>query len=178
MIKVLFIVNGYPGKDSYANIFLKNQADALKAAGIDIAVLIIDIRSIRRIRRFGLYKEDSEEIPTWRISFPWGAFFLETGQKVANFLACRAYKRIQSEYGRPDILHAHFGGMGISGAKIKKKYNIPLIITEHGSGMLPEIGTDQKKLSIFNEAYKKCDKLIVVGTNLSKHIKDIGVMRS
>lgn len=177
MIKVLFIVDGYPDRHSYANIFLKAQAVALKAAGIDIAVLIIDIRSIRRRRRFGFHKENSEEIPTWRVSFPWGAFFLTTGQKVANFLGCWAYKKIQTDFGRPDILHAHFGGMGITGAKIKKKYNIPLLITEHGSGMLPGISTYQNKLSILNQAYKKCDRLIAVGTNLAKHIGNIGVER-
>lgn len=175
MIKVLFIVDGYPDGHSYANIFIKNQVVALKSAGIDIAVLIIDIRSIRRIRRFGFHKENSKEIPTWRVSFPWGAFFLTTGQKMANFLGCWAYKKIQADFGRPDILHAHFGGMGITGAKIKKEYNIPLIITEHGSGMLPGISTDQNKLSILNQAYEKCDKLIAVGTNLSEHIKALGV---
>lgn len=177
MIKILFIVDGYPDRHSYANIFIKTQANALKAAGIDIAVLIIDIRSLRRIRRFGMHKEVSEEIPTWRVSFPWGPFFLNTGQKLSNMLGSWAYKKIQRDFGKPDILHAHFGGMGITGAKIKKKYNIPLVITEHGSGMLPENSSFEHKQKILNEAYKICDSLIAVGTNLAKHIRAIGVER-
>ena len=125
MTKVLIMVDGYPVKENYANIFIKNQATALESAGIDVAVLIIDIRSIRRFRRFGFYKEESSELPIWRVSFPWGPFLPETGQKLINFLGCWAYKRIQKEFGKPDIIHAHFGGIGIAGAKIKNLYKIP-----------------------------------------------------
>lgn len=175
MTKVLFIVNGYPSKKDYANIFIKTQADALKNYGVDVAVLIIDIRSIRRIRRFGFYKEDTGKIPTWRVSFPWGPFFLDTGQKLADFLGCWAYNKIQMNFGKPDILHAHFGRVGITGAKIKSKYNVPLVITEHGSDLLPGNSTTQHKLNILNEAYKKGNKLIAVSVDLSKHIMSLGV---
>ena len=177
MPKVLFIVGGYPDKRSYANIFIKNQATALRAAGCEVAVLIIDIRSIRRIRPLGLHRENCDGIPTWRISFPWGPFFLNTGQKLANSLGCWAFKKILPEFGRPDILHAHFGGMGITGAKIKKKYKIPLVITEHSSGMLPGNSSDKQKLKICNEAYKNSDALVAVGTILAKHMKAIGVQK-
>jgi L-malate glycosyltransferase len=175
MTKVLIMVDGFPAKHNYANIFIKNQALAIKAAGFDVAILIIDIRSIRRIRRFGFHKEASDELLIWRVSFPWGPYFLNASQKLVNFLGIWAYKKIQSDFGKPDILHAHFGGVGIAGAKIKKRYNIPLVITEHGSGLLPGNSTIQQKQNIFNEAYKNCDKLIAVGTNLSNHIKALGV---
>ena len=70
MTKVLLIVNGYPTKENYANIFIKNQAAALIDAGIEVGVLIIDIRSIRQIRRLGFYKDKSNDLPAWWISFP------------------------------------------------------------------------------------------------------------
>jgi glycosyltransferase involved in cell wall biosynthesis len=175
MIKILFIVDGYPDNQNYANIFIKNQVTALKAAGFDIAVLIIDIRSFRHIRRFGFYKEVTTEMPTWRLSIPWGPLFLKTGQKLANFLCCRSFNKIQLDFGKPDILHAHFGEVGITGAEIKKIYHIPLVITEHGSIMLPGNSSIQRKLRVINEAYKNCDSLIAVGTNLAKHIKALGI---
>lgn len=174
MPKILFIVDGYPTKRNYANIFIKNQATAIKAAGYDVAVLIIDIRSIRRIRRFGFYKESSCVIPVYRVSFPWGPFFHNTKQKIVNFLACWAYNKVQADFGCPDILHAHFGEMGIAGAKIKNKYNVPLVITEHGSYMLLGNTNVQRKLNVINEAYKQCDSLIAVGTNLAKIIRAFG----
>lgn len=174
MTKVLLLVDGYPGKENYANIFIKNQAIALKSAGFDIAVLIVDIRSIRRFRRFGIYREITEVIPTWRVSIPWGPFFLRTGQQFANFLACRAFQKVQKVFGKPDLLHAHFGEVGILGARLKKKHHIPLVITEHGSLMLPGNGSIERKNRVMNEAYRNCDKLIAVGTNLARHIKLLG----
>jgi glycosyltransferase involved in cell wall biosynthesis len=174
MTKVLMLVDGFPTKHSHANIFIKTQAIALKNAGIDIAILIVDIRSIRRFRRFGFYKEPETEIPTWRISFPWGAFFQKAGQKLAGFLGSRAFKKLLPEFGRPDILHAHFGEVGVIAAKIKKSFDIPLVITEHGSIMLPGNSSDERKKIVLNEAYKKCDALIVVGTTLANNIKALG----
>ena len=174
MSKILFIVDGYPDKQSIANIFVQNQVKAISAFGFEVAVLIIDVRSIRHIRRFGFYKEDKYDIPIWRVSFPWGAFFQNTGQKVANFIGCWAYKKIQLLFGKPDIIHAHFGEVGIIGANIKKEHNIPLVITEHGSSMLSGKRTIHYKQKIVYQAYEKCDQLIVVGTNLSNHIKDMG----
>ena len=177
MPKVLFLVDTYPDKHNYANIFVQNQANGLKSAGIEVAILIIDIRSIRRLRRFGFYKEEVFDLPTWRISVPWGPFFLRIGQKLANYLGCIAYKKIQEKFGKPDILHAHFGNVGIIGSKIKEKYNIPLVITEHGSIMLPGNSTNCRKQSIIKEGYKNSDFLIAVGNNLSDHIKAAGVDR-
>ena len=175
MPKILFLVDTYPDKHNYANIFVQNQAIGLKSAGLDIAILIIDIRSIRKLRRFGFYKEEAFDLPTWRISVPWGPFFLGIGQKLANYLGCLAYKKIQEIIGKPDILHAHFGNVGIIGSKIKEKYNIPLLITEHGSLMLPGNSSSCRKQRIINEGYRNSDYIVAVGNNLQDHIKAAGI---
>ena len=124
MTKVLFIADGYPGKKSPTNLFIKNQAVALNERGIQIGVLVVDIRSIRRIRKLGFYKSMIDDIPVWHISFPWGGFFSGIAQHIYNILGKWAYSRIQMVYGRPDLLHSHFGGAGIIGAKIKTKYGV------------------------------------------------------
>jgi L-malate glycosyltransferase len=173
MTKVLFIVNGYPDQKSSANIFVKIQARSLKDRGIDVGVMVVDIRSIRRLRRHGIHKEIIDEIPVWYISFPWGGFFPALAQSLYNFLGEIAYKRIKTEFGTPDILHSHFGGCGIIGAGIKKIYNIPLVITEHSSLMLAHAKNYQHKKRVL-KAYGICDRLIAVSTNLAGDIKKLG----
>lgn len=171
MIKILYLVDGYPSRDSYANIFIKNQITLIREAGFNVGVLIIDIRSIRKIRRFGFYKEISEGIPLYKLSIPWGPLFKILGQNIANYLALKLFKKVLSDFGQPDIIHSHFGEMGILGAALKLKYNIPLIITEHGSIMLPSKYSHKRKQRVVRKAYRFCDKLIAVSDYLAKHIK-------
>src|SRR5450759_5187242 len=102
MTKVLFIVDGYPDQKSSANIFVKNQARSLKDRGIEVGVMVIDIRSIRRLRRYGIHKSIIDDISVWYIAFPWGGFFPGIAQSLYNFLGGIAYRYIQKEFGTPD----------------------------------------------------------------------------
>ena len=54
--------------------------------------------------------------------------------KVFNKRMDKLYKEIVKKEGKVDLIHAQssFWG-GISAAYIAKKYNIPLVITEHSS---------------------------------------------
>lgn len=174
MAKILFIVDGFPSEKSYANIFIKNQILAIKSAGFEVGIFLINMRSIRKIRKFGFYKKNADDIPIYTLSLPWGPLFKGLGLKLFTNLSVIAYKKIQKDFGKPDLLHAHFGEMGLIGAGIKKKNNIPLVITEHGSNMLPGKTTQKHKLLILNEAYKISDSLIAVSSNLANHIKDLG----
>lgn len=175
MTKVLFIVDGYPDNKRATNIFIKNQANALRRKGLEIGVMVLDIRSIRRIRKFGFYKSIIDDIPVWIVSFPWGGFLPGIAQRLYNYLGKKGYGKIQKEFGRPDILHSHFGGSGIVGAKIKSKYGIPLVITEHGSKMLSHSKDNRHKNRVLNEAYRVCDKLIAVSSTLANSIKGFGI---
>ncbi len=173
MTKVLFIVNGYPDQNSSANIFVKNQAESLKNKGIEIGVMVVDIRSILRLRRYGIHKSIINHIPVWFIAFPWGRFLPRIGQWLYNVLGVTAYRHIRKEFGTPDLLHSHFGGAGIIGAMIKKKYNIPLVITEHSSLMLARSKNIRHKKRVL-KAYEVCDRLIAVSTNLAKDMRSLG----
>lgn len=174
MAKILFIVNGFPSNKSYANIFIKNQILAIKESGFEVGVFLIDMRSLRKFRKHGFYKSTTDELPIYTLSFPWGPVFKSFGIKIAQYLSNVAYKKIQKDFGKPDILHAHFGEMGLIAASLKKKNNIPLVITEHGSFMLPGNSSLKHKQHILKEAYDRSDTLISVGRYLAKHIKDLG----
>lgn len=53
-MKILIVTRGYPqSHNSMMGLFEKDQALALKQAGHDIAYAVVDIRSIRRKRKFG-----------------------------------------------------------------------------------------------------------------------------
>ena len=84
----------------------------------------------------------------------------------------KLYKEIVKKEGKVDIIHAHscFWG-GIAAAYISKKYNIPLVITEHSSLKYAKYAKDSYKQYIF-DAYKEADILVSVGTGLKKEISE------
>lgn len=45
-----------------------------------------------------------------------------------------AYKEIESQYGKPDVIHAHVAlPLGVVAARLSRKYHIPLVLSEHWS---------------------------------------------
>ncbi len=169
-MKILIVTDGYP-TDNYPlnGIFTYDQAKALQALGHEVTVASIDLRSIRRWRRWGKYHFIRDNITIYNYSFPVGAFPLKTlcfwGKKCLSSL----FKNILKEQGAPDIIHAHFTFGGNISTILKQKYNIPLVITEHSSTVNKEVIPK----SIFNlakEAYFNADKLISVSSKLAESI--------
>lgn len=86
-------------------------------------------------------------------------------------------KKYISQNGKPDLVHVHVAlKAGVNALWLKKKFNIPFIVSEHWSGYLPEAKNGVKNLSliqkkllgrILNEAKKNT----VVSDELGKAIK-------
>ena len=73
--------------------------------------------------------------------------------------------------GKPDVMHAHFAGVGHTASKLKRKTGLPFVITEHTSSMMkPTI--DQHLYKTANEAYASADALIAVSPGLRKSSKE------
>jgi teichuronic acid biosynthesis glycosyltransferase TuaC len=138
---ILIIPSWYPYKENpLMGIFFREQALALSEAGHQVGVISPIQKSMRGLKGYsdlicgGSYwvndggvmtlRKESWAIPKFhqlRMS-PW----LSTGMRLMDeYIATQ---------GRPDIIHAHSmlyaGGLA---AKIKQKYHIPYVITEHSS---------------------------------------------
>lgn len=171
-MKVLIISRGYPTEKFKTNgIFEFDQAKALVSNGIDVIYAAIDVRSIRRWRKWGYESFLKDGVCIEAINFPCGRIpncFLD---KVREILISKLYRRIVDKYGKPDIIHSHFIGMGYVTAKVLKKTNIPLIHTEHASGM------NQKTLSKYyrnlgDNTYKYMDVVIAVSNSLANSLSE------
>ena len=175
-MRILIINNVYPDKDNPTNfVFVHKQATALKESGYDICVLDIDLRSARWKRRFGIYHEVYEGILVYRVSFPFLTTRLRKIGKLLNeVIGVLIIRRIIAEWGKPTIVHAHFGfGAGNAGAAVKRLLHIPLVITEHSSKVLNAQSPSNCKYSI--SAYEEADVVLSVGTRLSAKIQSFGI---
>jgi L-malate glycosyltransferase len=170
-MKILIIAGGYPSIHYPMNgIFEFDQAKAIADMGNKVIFASVDLRSIRRKRRWGFEKFEKEGVLIYGINIPLGrvpkrmlTFFSKVGLKLL-------YNKIENEQGRPDIMHAHFTDIGYSAAKLKDKTKIPLVITEHSSGMMADSISDDIKWKV-SKTYHKADKLITVSPALKRVIK-------
>ncbi|EES48619.1 glycosyltransferase [Clostridium botulinum] len=167
--------------------FFKEQFKALSNSGEKITVAYNEVwpltltGKIKEKRKINFSIEDN--LRTYRYRdfnyFPKNPLMFKSFNKRMDKL----YKEIVKKEGKVDIIHAHSAMWGgISAAYISKKYNIPLVITEHSSLKYAKYLKDNYKKHIF-EAYESCDTLIAVGNGLKKELntyvnKDIEVIHN
>ena len=72
-MKVLIVSRGLPQPDNPTfGIFELDQAKALTKQGIDVTFFAVDLRSIRRKRKYGVVKTLHDGIECYTISIPLG----------------------------------------------------------------------------------------------------------
>ena len=160
--KVLFVTNLYPSdEEPNRGVYIRNQAVALKKSGYDIYILQMDYRSIRRKRKLGINWRKQDDIWVCHFSVPISPF-TAVQYALAGRLTEIGIKHIEDKFGKFDVIHGHFleGAYGL--IDIKRKRNIPIIFTEHGSNLL-----DKNRSNIENQRmarlYAAVDEMIVVG---------------
>lgn len=156
--------------------FFKDQFKALQNYGEKISVAYNEVWPITKLGKINEKRKINFEIDdnlrTYRYKdynyFPKNPLMFKSFNKRMDKL----YKEIVEREGKVDVIHAHscFWG-GIAAAYISKKYNIPLIITEHSSLKYAKYAKESYKNYIF-DAYREADILIAVGTGLKEEMKE------
>lgn len=170
-MKVFLVAGGHPQWNKTGEgIFAWDQALALKKSGLNIIYLVLDCRSIRRKRKLGFRFETVENIPILGLSVPLGRIHFYIFSVIARFFFGILFKKAVKLFGRPDIIHTHFIGMGVSALKVSIRESIPLIHTEHSS-LIIQGNIGKCKLFIYAKVYRHATKVIAVSRALSKKIK-------
>lgn len=171
-MKILVIARGYPSKKYPMNgIFEFDQAKALARLGYHVYFAAVDTRSIRRLRHFGFEKFKKDNVNVFTINLPIGRvpswllnYFTLLGLKIL-------YNKIVKEEVVPDIMHSHFPRISLAASKLKNLIDLPLIITEHSSGMMAET-LDVSLVQTASSAYENADSIIVVSPSLGQVLSD------
>jgi len=165
-MRIFIVCRGYPTSKYVMNgIFEFDQAKALAARGHEVIYLAIDLRSIRRWRNWGRESLQKNSVKIEAINIPLGRVPKKIGLS-------RVFRQCMKKYGKPDIIHAHFTGSAYSVVKALKKYDIPIVMTEHNSGITERvINPDLKAIASFT--YPKCNKVIVVSPSLQHSLRSI-----
>lgn len=171
-MKVLVVPTWYPsGEDKLMGIYHKEFTGALNDAGIEANMLFIDRQRLSKpfsylfMKKHLVEKERNYKVYIQRmlnlrpISFDMQ---MKSYVKVFN----KTLEKYIKEYGKPDIIHAMVS-VPAGYAACQNKYNIPVIVTEHG-GLVERLYKD--------EPYKKYGEFVLehaTVSTVSTYMRDI-----
>lgn len=151
-------------------IFEWDQAQALSKAGGDVDYFIVDLRSFRRLRPWGIRHGESNGVRWHSISIPVGAVPRSLLCRIGEMALRKLYRKVFRGCGYvPDVIHAHFIEIGCMALGLAEKEGIPLVLTEHSSAMVqPVISCGLQRLAL--QGYQGANRVLAVSSFLKERI--------
>lgn len=179
-ILILTSVPYLPVDNPLLGIFQHHQAQALQRAGYQVGILEVpSMRSLKyfiegiRKRSAGVWISHDNDIPVFHYQgWYWIPYSQQLQQQQWLQSLVPPFKAYVARYGRPDIIHAHSVRAGALAVAIKKRWEIPYVLTEHNShyarGLLRP--ADQKRIRL---AFSYADKRLVVSPKLGYDLENV-----
>lgn len=139
-MKVLWLCSWYPNeKDLFDGDFIERQARALALhQQVDVFHFVQNIHLLKN-EKLIVEEKQATNLKTKIYFLPLSFVNIKILQKfIFNYRYNLLFKEVLSDYikknGNPDIIHVHVPvKAGVSALWLKKKYNIPFVVTEHSS---------------------------------------------
>ncbi|MEL4359023.1 MULTISPECIES: glycosyltransferase [unclassified Luteococcus] len=164
---VVIVARGVPSpRTPLWGIFELDQARALRAAGHRVAIAALDVRSVRRWRRFGMRHEVIAGIDVHTLSLPVGQVPSAVDQAVLDRAFDLVFTQIVTAHGIPDVVHAHFTKYALAAARSSRRRQFRLVVTEHNSKFNPSSIPFDLRLKA-TEAYRRADAVVAVSQALA-----------
>jgi len=182
-LKIYIIPAWYPSSETDLNgTFIRQQAHALSDRGHDVTVIHIESISFTR-----LFKQPKHDVRLWQDGNVRTLFHKvivplpsKLGRMQDKYISMLFYKIINKQIdadianglSAPDILHAHVShSCAYYCLYAKEKLKLPLVVTEHYSGLLLGTATE-REYSRVRETIEKSDAFIFVGSNFQMTLCD------
>lgn len=161
---LLVICNNFPDKDNahIGGIFVKEQINYLKKYFKKVYVISSVAYGMDYLRKRHHVDYSYENVHVYYPKYFNFPFFYSHGQNIWKIFQVRALdKLIKEEKLVFDLIHAHYTWpSGAVAVELKKKYDVPLIITEHTHVTLYR-ELKRKNKQYFN-TWESCDAIIRV----------------
>lgn len=172
-LHIAMITRGIPSPEyPTVGIFEFDYAKAFLRRGHKVSILAIDMRSIRRRRKFGSKSYEKEGISIISVDWPVGNVPRRMLYWISYFALEKAYQELVEKSGIPDLLHATFTDFAFIASLLKKKVGLPLYVCEPNS----HINIDPIPDSLFRAAdlsYHSADVVQAVSPRFQKRLGDL-----
>ena len=164
---ILLITSAYKSKFNPVNaLFFRDQALALKNSGNQVGVICalpVSFKTIIKEHLFNFSKESYVDSGVDTIVSPF--ISIPRTPKRTSSKMFKIGKKIFLEYiekyGLPDIIHLHTFLAGELALWVKKKYNIPYVVTEHSTNFARK-NYSKRQLEFAEKVFSESKKNIAV----------------
>jgi glycosyltransferase involved in cell wall biosynthesis len=175
---ILLLTDSYP--NAYLEgqgVFVRDQALALASAGHRVGVVALVPVSLKDIFRKGLtalgsfHRSDDgvEVMGRCYMQIPrWYGYPIRRSLSLGRAEVVRYIKA----NGTPDVFHVHGFHTAKLAARVKEKYHMPVIVTEHNSRFLSG-AIDAYRLEVALDFYRSADARIAVSESFSKKLQQL-----
>ncbi len=139
-MKILMIPSWYGTKQApLLGSFYKEQAEELAARGHDVAVLYAEVGGSFSPAVNGITHAVVNGVNTYTYVRPNLTPRFEAGRAWQRTrMLMHLYKKLEKEWGRPDVVNLRSSLQGYEAVALCKKYNLPLFFMEHSSFVVTE----------------------------------------
>lgn len=174
-MRVMVLSRGIPSPEApLRGIFEYDQAVALHQQGHEVILAVLDARSVRHWRKFGTRVEHAVDrndgMTVVRLDVPLGAASARIDHRVHAIAARHLHRIVTSQWGIPDVSHAHFARFAAAAARAG--FPEPLVWTEHDSHLAHP---DQRLNEDIIIAGDRADAVISVSQGLCDRLAGHGV---
>ncbi len=177
---ILILPMYYPEADSspHRGYMFHEQATQLADAGCRVGLVFVEQRPTNRLSwkrffkesHFQTSSEDNGRFVTLRMHAWNPKLSTRPGGLIWSLMTLYAVSRYIRRYGKPDLIHAHFGvWAGYAARLVKRMYGIRYVLTEHASSInAKQVSHGQERT--LRKAYASAERIICVGTMLAKNL--------
>jgi glycosyltransferase involved in cell wall biosynthesis len=177
-LRVLFVPSWYPSAwVATQGLFFRDQAVALRRAGVEVGIIYPDLRSLRsvsvravRANHFQSASLIDAGVQTVRWN-GWNAPGRRIRVSLFSAAAERLARRYLDEFGKPTLLHAqgvYLGGLAAD--KIARTLQIPFVVTEHSSAFPLRKIPDWADARI-KQTFRRAASVLAVSDFLAKSVQ-------
>lgn len=177
---LLVIANNFPNEDnSYvAGIFVKEQIEYLKNYFQTVYVISPVAYGMDRLRKTIHKDYRYDNVMVFFPKYVNVPYFYTHLRSLWVYLETKAVLKLVEREGIDfDLIHAHHTWpSGVVAVKLKKIFNVPVVITEHTSITFQR--AVDKKDKIFIDTWKACDAIIRVRQRDISLFEDVGISKN
>lgn len=173
--EVVVCGRGVPGPAApLLGAFELEQARALHEAGVSVVYAGLDVRSLRRWRRWGIVRDEIDGVPVMVLNAPLGRLPRQLNRVLMARLWEVLLRAVAARHGHPQVLHAHFLPWASALVTSRSAHRVPVVVTEHWSRLSQTLDPATRRLG--EQTYPRASAVLAVSQPLARVIeREFGV---
>ena len=176
--KILFVPSWFPNPaDPISGVFIEEQAVALSKEH-DVAVLLPKMAAWRNVMKADAPDKSVKKVQSGLpVYHEYARPLIPHGPESTDYntfarATLNGFKKIVTEWGRPDIIHTHVVlPAGWSALGLGKKHGIPVVLTEHSSPFSMHLGTELTR-RLVRETLTGVNQIVAISPALAQQLLD------